>query len=318
MIFGGHALYEKFSQNQVSGGHVVVFDLAPRLVSGQVAVDMWRKRPLDGLGMGAYATRYVEQVLVTTGGNVPKELTDRRFMQAHNDPLQGLAELGLLGGLLGLAAFIFGLREVRSNEALTRWERFGIAWGLVALFVASMFGFPLHVALTSAALMVVAALATARSATEEAGGSLALALATVVVFGAGTVLAYRNVAAPIVQASYYQRLADAAFAASDPSTASSLYALAYGHDRFKPTVLYGWLRALQRAGRDAEAIALQDAHQDEGLGVDAYAVRGLALERLGKREEAAVAFKRVLTYYQPGNVNYRVAEQGLDRLEGRR
>ncbi|HUK62418.1 MAG TPA: hypothetical protein VLV15_03765, partial [Dongiaceae bacterium] len=108
--------------------------------SAQSRVDVWRAAFVDttsswtrtvlGVGLG----RWAEYQAPTKAESGDTTQTPRKFLTAHNDPLQWLYETGLLGGLL-LAGW------------LVRWRRLAIspvAAPLVAVSVMSLAWFPFH------------------------------------------------------------------------------------------------------------------------------------------------------------------------------
>lgn len=317
---GGQALIAKLSDVTFSKG-VQIGDLAPRLVAYRVARDMWYQHPLVGNGLGYYGTYYVDQLRQSYPEKVPTEIVQARFNQAHNEPLQSLAELGLVGLLLGLAASALWFFETSANQTLAPIRRMSIIWSVGALSVASVLGFPLHIPSTAAALMLVAALGLARPKevqTELTAGSwrIPYALATACVVGVTGFLVIQRVAIPIVTSSYFQRLGTNAVMAGDFSTGVDLFGLAYPSQRYRVELLYDWMGALQRDGHDAASIAFYDAHVGEGMGEAAVVLRARALEHVGRTEEAVAAYKQVLAYYQPDHANYRFADKALARLQG--
>lgn len=121
-----------------------------RLPAYGVAWDMFRERPLLGVGPGSYRALYMPYKL---------RLDERRpewirighqpFSQAHNDHLQILAETGLPGYLLFLGALIFLARlSFARRDAGSPQVQFATTFAFpaaVAFFVLALAHFPMQV-----------------------------------------------------------------------------------------------------------------------------------------------------------------------------
>ena len=96
---------------------------------------MWLDSPLYGLGLGNYAFwSPVVQGRALRGLYVNSlQHNDLHTIHPHNDPIELLAETGLIGGLL----MIWWLSQIRLKSA-----DMGTALGLVSFAVVSLFGFP--------------------------------------------------------------------------------------------------------------------------------------------------------------------------------
>lgn len=125
-----------------------------------------RERPVAGTGLGTYEVAYPQW-----------DSSDGRFRveQAHNDYLQCLAELGLLGGLI-VAAFIGWffytmVKEIqdRSHSSQARWIKIGCLCGIVGLLVHSFVDFNLQIPSNAFYFVLLVGLAT--TDTREPGAA---------------------------------------------------------------------------------------------------------------------------------------------------
>ena len=151
--------------SQISAGRWD-YVLSDRLPAFLAAVEMFRDHPFLGTGPRTFGflflpyrleldSLYPNQLLISTGTN---------FAEVHNDHLQLLAETGLPGYALFLAALaVLVVRSRPRDEPQHEHARF--AWELAPPFVAAVFVlalafFPLHVAITRHLILTIAALIT--------------------------------------------------------------------------------------------------------------------------------------------------------------
>jgi O-antigen ligase len=123
-----------------------------------------RTHPVAGTGFGTYEVAYPQW-----------DSSDGRYRveQAHNDYLQCLAELGLVGGVL-VAAFLgwffrATIRSITDRKTSTgvRWMRLGCLCGVVGLLVHSFVDFNLQIPSNAYYFVLLIGLATAD--VEESG-----------------------------------------------------------------------------------------------------------------------------------------------------
>lgn len=128
--------------------------ISERLVAGVIAshddirwalygdsIRMIREHPFFGIGLGQWAEVYNGYIRPELMGIVPEYL--------HNDPLQLLIELGLLGGgAVAVLAVLFGVRAVRAISHIPSYHRVtvaGILCGVLALLAAAFVDFPFRI-----------------------------------------------------------------------------------------------------------------------------------------------------------------------------
>lgn len=132
------------------------FDSGPK-----IAMDLIQEKPLLGWGFGSY---YYSMHIVA-----PDYLEDGVSAQyAHNDWLQFIGELGLVGILLLIAPPLYGLYRFRKSKVHTGWITYSLA---IILFMA-LFEFPLSNPAVMAhfligAITVIRFKETRRMGTEE-------------------------------------------------------------------------------------------------------------------------------------------------------
>ena len=103
-----------------------------RLLRWGYALLMFSQHPILGAGYGSFALKYVNETF----------LGDNRYYQmgAHNEHLQILAEMGIIGGIvwlwLNVAFFRYGFRLMRRLRHDFFW--YSITAGLLAAQVASL------------------------------------------------------------------------------------------------------------------------------------------------------------------------------------
>ncbi|MEB3220818.1 MAG: CDC27 family protein [Candidatus Sericytochromatia bacterium] len=299
-------------------------NIASRLGNWQVGAHMVTERPLTGAGLGGWKVGSVEAMHRAHPEGLTQALAVARFHQLHSDPLQVFVELGLVGGGLAAAAGLAWARRVR-RSALPRAARAGLLWGLTALLVASAFGFPFHVAMSSLALIVVLAVGLAPDAPAEVDPGAASA-SWLPVYGGlvGTMMAavslqaYQHGMWPAYVASHLQHLAEQTEKRVPLGpTHGILYGAALRVDPFKPTHLFARLNTLLKQGKFQEAAATFEAHRAEGPGSDAMLLYARSLEQLGRRDEARDVFHRVCLAYPPAMRNHQLAARHLAGLGGK-
>ena len=148
---------------QVGRGHFPP-TLAGRAVATLSAVEMFRDAPLLGVGPGSFAWEYFPYRLrVDDRWPELRGLAQENFGEAHNDHAQLMAETGVVGYLIFLAALVaLGAVSFRDGgDERSRYARLVALPTAVTLFVLALALFPLHIAPARMALLFIAATVTA-------------------------------------------------------------------------------------------------------------------------------------------------------------
>jgi hypothetical protein len=297
-------------------------NIASRLGNCAVAYSAWLSSPVWGVGLGGFAADAPRWLLAAHPQGLSEALSVSPFLEVHNEPLQVLLELGLVGaGLLAVAAWRWE-RGLHGATALPLAWRLGLLAGVVGLGVASLAGFPGHVAVTAWALAVVVALGLGLSGGPEVAPALLPArlagpygLAVVVALaGAGSLSVARGVGAEWWASHELYLMREIQ---SKEPRAPGVLLLGEGaadHARIKERVVPQVLAALRRRREYERALALHDRHVAAGLGPDSALERGQILLALGRQEEALPLLREVATYYHPAARQHRKAARGLARM----
>jgi O-antigen ligase len=141
--------------------------LGQRLVATRDSLGILRDHPWLGTGMGSFGAMFPQYRSFAT---------DAFWEHAHDDYAEGLAETGLVGGLLlatGIVIFVrLAFRNLKERLAYSvGWIQFGGALGCSGFLVHSFVDFNLHIPANAAWFSVCLGLATAQSRTKprEAG-----------------------------------------------------------------------------------------------------------------------------------------------------
>jgi O-antigen ligase/Tfp pilus assembly protein PilF len=130
--------------------------------------EMFTDHPLTGVGLGNYKLnflRYKAEFLATSRGEAYDFYIDRAA-QAHNEYVQVLAELGILG-ILAVASFLAVLavtlwKRLRRNDEANRLDLLLFTCGIAAFLIHGLVSFPAHLPASSLALVLVGGLAFSR------------------------------------------------------------------------------------------------------------------------------------------------------------
>lgn len=134
-----------------------------RVVPAATALQMFRERPLIGVGPGTFSATYMTEKLKTDEA-FPQWIRPRNtlFGQVHNDHLQVLAETGIPGYLLFLGALaLLGaitFRAVPSEDPRVRFARLFAFPAVVTFGVLALAQFPLQLTSPMVADLHLAAL----------------------------------------------------------------------------------------------------------------------------------------------------------------
>lgn len=115
------------------------------------ALEMARDRPVTGMGPGTFAYHYMPYKIRTADKYALASVVNMNFGEAHNDHVQVLAETGVPGYVLFLAAVLLLVRAVRSVPPVDLRQK--VARGIVVplagtLLVLCIAQFPLYVPIT--------------------------------------------------------------------------------------------------------------------------------------------------------------------------
>jgi len=104
------------------------------------ALGMIKERPLLGVGLGAFGSAYPKFKVL--GGYTSQE--------AHNDPLQTLAETGFIGFIALMAFWLLvvrlGFRSCSAESSISvRWLRLGLLFGITSFFLHSLVDFDFEI-----------------------------------------------------------------------------------------------------------------------------------------------------------------------------
>ncbi|MBC7220214.1 tetratricopeptide repeat protein [Candidatus Bipolaricaulota bacterium] len=127
-----------------------------------VGYEMWRDRPLFGVGLGGYKIHFVpyKPSFLASPRGAYYAFPFPRADQAHNEYVQVAAELGTVGALVVLVGVgtlgYLGLRRVSSQrDPVKRLELLLLGGGLVAVLVHAVPTFPFHLPASSLVFVVL-------------------------------------------------------------------------------------------------------------------------------------------------------------------
>jgi len=130
--------------------------------------EMFKDHPVTGVGLGNYKLNFIPykaEFLATPRGEA-YDFYIPRAAQAHNEYVQILAELGILG-VLSLASFLAVLvvtlwKRMRANDETNRLDLLFLSCGIVVFLAHGFVSFPAHLPASSLALAVVGGLTFSR------------------------------------------------------------------------------------------------------------------------------------------------------------
>lgn len=227
-----------------------------------VGYEMWRDRPLFGVGLGGYKIHFVpsKPAFLASPRGEGYRFPFPRADQAHNEYVQVAAEMGLVGALVvigGLGGLAYlGLRRLGTQkDPRKRLELLLLGGGLIAILVHAVPTFPFHLPASSLAFVVLLALALSPRygpvgdlALRLQGGwlkgvALGLSLFAVVV----SVIAVRDIVADA-----YLLAGQVSMGYGDLPRAKAQFARAVELD-FSPRVSLYWLGVVQAQAGEYEA-----------------------------------------------------------------
>jgi O-antigen ligase len=157
ILIGGESSLTRFSETKNSDNPT-----SDRTTIWRVTLDVIRLHPFTGSGLGAYGVAYTR--FDTRNGVARPE-------QSHNDYLQIVADLGIVGIVVG-GSFVFflfkdGFARRKTDDVFRRGVATGAMAGCFAVLVHSLFDFTLHTTSIALLFLVLAALATVNGRVED-------------------------------------------------------------------------------------------------------------------------------------------------------
>jgi len=140
-----------------------------------VGWEMFLDSPVVGVGLGNYKLNFLpykaEFLSTPRGQNYNYYIA--RAAQAHNDYVQALSEVGILGGLAILGFIVvlvvsFWLRVHRTHDERKRMDLLLLACGIIPVFVHALVSFPAHLPASSLAFIAIIGIAYSRVYGEAA------------------------------------------------------------------------------------------------------------------------------------------------------
>lgn len=155
-----------------------------RIINWRTALDVFADAPFLGVGLMRFGSAYLQ--------HRPPDANITRY--AHSGPLQILAETGIVGGVLALAALVVVARAVWSRRASLSPSDRVLVGAAAAVGVRACIDYDLHVAQSASVAAVVVGLLLARSEPAPAATPQrrALAVGAIVALALVAVLGWRE------------------------------------------------------------------------------------------------------------------------------
>jgi len=178
-----------------------------------VGWEMFKDHPLFGVGMGNYKLNFVpyKAAFLSTPQGASYNFYIPRAAQAHNDYVQVVAEMGILGiiallSLLIMLPLFFWVRLRRNTDESDRLDLILLGSGVVVFLAHALFSFPAHLPASSLVLVLTLGIASAPAYGQSAIRKVALsgwwlkgAVTIIVLFSVGTsIVAVRDYQANIL------------------------------------------------------------------------------------------------------------------------
>ncbi len=135
-----------------------------------VGWEMFVDSPVVGVGLGNYKLNFLASKadFLSTPRGEEYSFYIPRAAQAHNDYVQALAELGLIGvlailGFIVLLVVSFWLRVLRTTDEAKRMDLLLLACGVVPFLVHALVSFPTHLPASSLVFITVIGIAFSRA-----------------------------------------------------------------------------------------------------------------------------------------------------------
>ncbi len=178
-----------------------------------VGLEMFKDHPLFGVGLGNYKLNFVpyKADFLATPRGAAYNFYIPRAAQAHNDYVQTIAEMGVLGiiallSILVILPLFFWIRLRGNTDESDRLDLILLGSGVVVFLVHALFSFPAHLPASSLVLVLSLGLASAPAYGERMVRKVTLSkwvlkgtVVAVVLFGLGvSVIAMRDYKANIL------------------------------------------------------------------------------------------------------------------------
>jgi O-antigen ligase len=132
-----------------------------------VGWEMFKEHPMVGVGLGNYKLNFLpyKAAFLASPQGANYDFYIARAAQAHNDYVQVVAELGVLGSLALLALllaipFSFWIRLRKNTDEFDRFDLLLLAGGVVVFLVHALVSFPTHLPASSLVLVLLLGLAS--------------------------------------------------------------------------------------------------------------------------------------------------------------
>ncbi len=279
-----------------------------------VGFEMAKARPLLGVGLGNYKVDFLDYKgdFLQTERGAAYDFYIRRAAQAHNDYVQAVAEMGLLGlaaVLFLLGTLLWSARRGLRQEGGARWAHAAMLAGVVAYLAHALVSFPAHLPASSLALVLLLGLAHSRALYPDVralvlcGWALRATVVVVVVLGVSvSALALRD-----WQANLHLDRGNALMQRGLHNLARNEYERSLALD-FQPAEVLYRLGDLNRTLGNPEAAARYFERSLGSFVVEETFLFLTALELQNENFDAARAHVRRLLRMQPNPETLREAE----------
>ena len=163
-----------------------------RISMSKNTIEMIKDNPMLGVGLGNFNVFYPKYQKYNFAGNYNEQI---QVVQAHNDPLQIIAETGIIGGLLALAVIFLFFKMIINRLAGDKDTGYFIALAIgVATFgilINSCFSFPSRLSIPPLVVMIYFAIAMSNSKPVEAPKKLTYAAIAGLVITLGCIVNYQ-------------------------------------------------------------------------------------------------------------------------------
>ncbi|MFC2079099.1 O-antigen ligase family protein [Candidatus Bipolaricaulota bacterium] len=277
-----------------------------------VGWEMFVDSPVVGVGLGNYKLNflaYKAEFLATPRGE-DYNFHIARAAQAHNDYVQALAELGILGALaiIGFTAMLlisFWLRIRRTKDENDRLALLLLACGIIPVFVHALVSFPAHLPASSLVFIAILGIAFSRVYGETAVRTSSLArwplkASVLAIIASGLIVSGFAVSDLSANALMYKGIQQLQL--GNPYTAEALLSRSLRYD-FAPRQTYYHLATAQ-----LQLDRLDEAWENLELCMTRFLDEGVYLTyanlgaNRGELEKAQAAIDVLLAGYPPAEV----------------